>query len=115
MAGLDDYNILQPEHVVRNRLGGMHDLISVQNLISHSFAYMSSQAMSHVTKENLAWRDLRQTRVSGGTRYPNHSRGSRSSNAWSGELMLYVARPRHKELITPGKNPWLDKLSKVSI
>jgi hypothetical protein len=32
MAGLDDYNILQPGHLVRSRLGGMHDLISIQNL-----------------------------------------------------------------------------------
>jgi hypothetical protein len=54
MAGLDDCNILQPEHLVENRLGGLHDSISVQNLISHSFACMSSQAMCHVTKEHLA-------------------------------------------------------------
>jgi hypothetical protein len=39
----------------------MHDSISVQNLKSHNFTCTSSQAMSHVTKEHLAWRDLRQT------------------------------------------------------
>jgi hypothetical protein len=37
----------------------MHDLINVQNLISHGFACTSSQAMSHATKEHLALRDLR--------------------------------------------------------
>jgi hypothetical protein len=42
MAGLDDYIILQPEPLVKNRLGVTHDSISVQNLISHSFAYTSS-------------------------------------------------------------------------
>jgi hypothetical protein len=29
MAGLDDGSILQPEHLVRSRLGGTHDLISI--------------------------------------------------------------------------------------
>jgi hypothetical protein len=70
MARLDDYNILQPRHWVRNKLGGTHDLISVQNLRSHSFACGSSQAIDRTTKEHLAWHNLRQTRVSGGTRYP---------------------------------------------
>jgi hypothetical protein len=70
MAGLDDYNILQPGHLVRNRLGGMHDLISVQNLRSHSFTCGSSLAMCRVTKEHLACLSLRQTHVSGRTRYP---------------------------------------------
>jgi hypothetical protein len=32
MAGLDDYNTLQPGHLVRSKLGGTHDSISVQNL-----------------------------------------------------------------------------------
>jgi hypothetical protein len=32
MAGLHDYNILQPRHLVRSRLRGMHDSVSVQNL-----------------------------------------------------------------------------------
>jgi hypothetical protein len=59
MAGLDDCNILQLRHLVKSRLGGMHDLISVQTLRSHSFACTSSQAMSPVTKEHLAWHDLR--------------------------------------------------------
>jgi hypothetical protein len=70
MAWLDDYNILQLRHLVRNRLGETYDLISVQNLRLHSFACGSSQAMRCVTKEHLARRGLRQTRVSGGTRYP---------------------------------------------
>jgi hypothetical protein len=43
MVGLDDYIILQPRHlVVRSRLGGMHDLISIWNIRSHSFACGSS-------------------------------------------------------------------------
>jgi hypothetical protein len=70
MVGLDDCNIFQPGHLVRNRLGGMHDLINVQNLRSHNFACGSSQAMCRTTKEHLACRSLRQTRVSGWTRYP---------------------------------------------
>jgi hypothetical protein len=64
MVGLDDYNILQPEHLVENRLGGTHDSISVQNLRSHGFACTSSQVMSHMTKEHFAWHDLREPRVS---------------------------------------------------
>jgi hypothetical protein len=93
MAGLDDYNILQTGHLVRNRLGGMHDLISVQNLSLHSFSCTSSQAMSHVTKEHFAQHDLRETRVYGGTRYPCNLDGSRSSNVWLGKLGLYAMRP----------------------
>jgi 5-methylcytosine-specific restriction endonuclease McrA len=54
MAELDDCNILQLRHLVRKRLGGAQDSINVQNLISHGFACMSSQDMSHVTKEHLA-------------------------------------------------------------
>jgi hypothetical protein len=61
MAGLDDCSILQPEHLVEIRLGGTHDSINIHNLRSHSFACMSSQAMSHATKEHLAWRNLRET------------------------------------------------------
>jgi hypothetical protein len=95
MAGLDDCSILQPGHLVRNRLGGTHDWISVQNLSSHGFACTSSHAKSHAMKEHLAQHDLRQTRVSGGTRYPCNSDGSRSSNAWLGELMLYATGPQH--------------------
>jgi hypothetical protein len=70
MAGLDDCNILQPRHLVRNRLGGMHDLISIQNLRLHSFSCGSSQATCRATKEHLACRGLWQTWVSGWTRYP---------------------------------------------
>jgi hypothetical protein len=58
MAGLDYYSILQPKHLVKIRLGGTHDLISVQDLSSHGFACTSSQVMSHATKEHLDWRDL---------------------------------------------------------
>jgi hypothetical protein len=95
IAGLDDCSILQPGHLVRNSLGRMHDSFSVQNLILHSFACTSSQAMSRATKEHLAWCDLRQTRVSGETRYPTNSGGSRFLNVWSRELRLYAAQPWH--------------------
>jgi hypothetical protein len=70
MAGLDDCSILQLRHLVRNRLGGTHDSISVQNLRAHSFTCRNSQAMCHTTKEHLACRDLRKIRVFRGTRYP---------------------------------------------
>jgi hypothetical protein len=60
MARLDDCTILQLGHLVKSRLRGVHDLISIQNLSSQGFACTSSQAMSHVTKEHLAWCDLRQ-------------------------------------------------------
>jgi hypothetical protein len=93
MAKLDDCNILLPGHLVRNRPGGVHDLISVQNLRSHGFACMSSQAMCHVTKEHLAWHDLRESQVSSGTQYPCNSGGSRSLKVWLGEPRLNVARP----------------------
>jgi hypothetical protein len=69
MVGLDDCSILQLRHLVQSRLGGMHDSISIQNLRLHSSACGSGQAMCHVTKEHLACCGLRQTRVSGGTRY----------------------------------------------
>jgi hypothetical protein len=88
MTGLDECSILQPEHLVKNRLEGTHDSINVQNLRSHGFACTSSQAMSHMTKEHLAWRDLRETRVSEGTRYPCNSGRSRSLNIWPGEPRL---------------------------
>jgi hypothetical protein len=93
MAGLVDCSILQPGHLVRNILGGMHDSISVQNLRSHGFTCMSNQAMSHATKEHLAWHDLRQTRVSRGTRYPCSLGRSRSLNVWLRELRLYATQP----------------------
>jgi hypothetical protein len=70
MAGLDDYNILQLGHLVKNRPRGTHELISIQNLRSHSFACRSNKAMCPATEEHLACHGLRQTRVSGGTRYP---------------------------------------------
>jgi hypothetical protein len=82
MAGLDDCIILQPKHLVRSRLVGMHDSINVQNLRSHSFACRSSQTMSRATKEHLAWHDLRQTWVTRGTQYPTTmvDQGLRMSN-----------------------------------
>jgi hypothetical protein len=92
---LDDYNILQPRHLVGSRLGGSHYSISIWNLSSHGFACTSSQAMSLTTKEHLVWHDLRQIQVSGGTKCPCNSDGSRSSKVWSGELRLYATRPRH--------------------
>jgi hypothetical protein len=95
MIGLDDCIILQPRHLVRSRLGGTLDLISVQNLNSHDFACMSSQAISRATKEHLAWCDLGQIRVSGGTQYPCNSGGSRSLNVWSRELRIHATWPRH--------------------
>jgi hypothetical protein len=57
MARLDDCSILQ----LKNRLGGTHDSISIQNLLAYSFAGMSSQAMCHATKEHLALCNMRQT------------------------------------------------------
>jgi hypothetical protein len=66
---LDDCIILQPRHLVWNRLGGTHDLISVKNLRSHNFACRSSHALCHATKEHLACHDLRKIWVSGGTQY----------------------------------------------
>jgi hypothetical protein len=100
MAGLDDCNILHSGHIVRNRLGGMHDSISIQNLISHIFACSSSLAMSRVTKEYSV---------------PNNPGGSRSWNVRSGELRLHAARPWHYELVISVENLWLDKLSKALI
>jgi hypothetical protein len=69
MAGLDDCNILQPGHLVRSKLGVTHDSINIQKLSPYGFACTSSQAISRVTKEQLAWHNLRQTRVFGGTQY----------------------------------------------
>jgi hypothetical protein len=70
MAGLDDCNILQAIHLVKNRLGGTHDSISVQNIRSHNFTCKNSHVVCYTTKEHLACRNLRKIRVSGGTRYP---------------------------------------------
>jgi hypothetical protein len=68
--GLDDCSILQPRHLVRNRLGGTLDSFSIQTLILHSFTCGSSQTMRRTTKEHLARRDIRKTQVFGGTWYP---------------------------------------------
>jgi hypothetical protein len=70
MAGLNDCIILQPGHLVENRLWGMHDSISVQNLISHSFACESSQVVCCATKDLLACHNMRKIWVSGGTKCP---------------------------------------------
>jgi hypothetical protein len=69
MAELDDRNILQPEHLIRNELGGTHDS-------DHSFTHRSSLAMYRMTKEHLACHDLRKNWVSEGTQYPTLSLGS---------------------------------------
>jgi hypothetical protein len=95
MAGLDECSILQPGHLVGSKLRGTHDLINIQNLSLYGFACTSSQAISCATKEHFVQCDLRQTRVSKGTRYPCNSDGSRFLNVWSGELRLYSTRPRH--------------------
>jgi hypothetical protein len=56
-----------------------------------------AQVVSHEPRDqralNLGWSE--RNRVSKRTRYPCNSGGSRSSNAWSGEPSLYVARPWH--------------------
>jgi hypothetical protein len=59
------------------------------------FACMSSQAMSCVTKEDLAWHDLRETQVSRGTLYPYNSGRSISSNVWSSEPRFNATWPWH--------------------
>jgi hypothetical protein len=61
MARLEDCIILQIGHLVENRLGGMPDSISAQNLRSHNFACRNSQTMCHATKEHLACCDLRKS------------------------------------------------------
>jgi hypothetical protein len=71
MVGLDDCSILQPGYLVGNRLEGTHDSISVQNLISHSFACGTNQVICRTTKDHLACRDLRKIWVSGGAWYPS--------------------------------------------
>jgi hypothetical protein len=68
MARLDDYNILQPEQLVENRLGGTHDSINVHNLRLHSFACGSSHVMCRAIKEHLTCGNLRKIRVSRATR-----------------------------------------------
>jgi hypothetical protein len=49
--------------------------------------------MSRTMKKHLAWRDLRQTRVSGGTRYPKtlEDQGLQMSGHASTYLRLYAA------------------------
>jgi hypothetical protein len=68
MVGLDDYNILQPGHLVRSRLGGMHDSFSVQNISISRLCMFECQAMCCTTNGHLARLDLRETRVSRRTR-----------------------------------------------
>jgi hypothetical protein len=69
MAGLDDYSILQPRHLVESRLGGMHDSLSVQNLSISRLRMFKCQAMCRMTNVLLAQLDLRETQVSRRTRY----------------------------------------------
>jgi hypothetical protein len=95
MARLEYCNIIQPEYLVRRRLGGTHDLFSVQNLSISRLHMFKCQAMCRTTNGHLAWLDLRETRVSRRTRYPCNSDGSRSLNVWPGEPMFYAARPWH--------------------
>jgi hypothetical protein len=54
MIGLDDCSILQPEHLVRSRLGETHDSFSVQNLNISWLLMFNYQAMCHVTDRHLA-------------------------------------------------------------
>jgi hypothetical protein len=95
MAGLDNYSILQPWHLVGSRLGGMRDLVSVRNLSISRLRLFKCQAMCRATNGHLAWLDLRETRVSRRTWYSCNSGRSRSSNVWSCEPRLYTAWPWH--------------------
>jgi hypothetical protein len=61
MAGLEDYRILQPGHLVESRLGGMHDSFNVQNLSISRLRMFKSQVMCRATNEHLARLNLRET------------------------------------------------------
>jgi hypothetical protein len=52
MARLDDYSILQPEHLVGSRLVGMHDSFSIQNLSISWLCKFKCQAMCYATNEH---------------------------------------------------------------
>jgi hypothetical protein len=68
MVELDDCNILQPGHLVRSRLGGVHDSFSVQNLIISRLRMFKCQVMCHATGRHLARLDLIETSISRRTR-----------------------------------------------
>jgi hypothetical protein len=70
MAGLDDCNILQLEHLVWSRLGETQDSFNIWNLSILWLCMFKCQAMCHVTDRHLAQLDLRETRVSRRTQYP---------------------------------------------
>jgi hypothetical protein len=93
MAGLHDYNILQPRHLVRSRLGVMHDLFSVQNLSISRLCMFKSKAMCCTMNDHLAPLDLRESRVSRLTQYPCNSGRSRFLNVWLDEPGIYAAQP----------------------
>jgi hypothetical protein len=93
--GLDDCSILQLEHLVRSRLGGVHNSFNIWNLSISWLRMFKCQAMCYATDEHLARLDLRETRVSRRTRYPCNSCGSRYSNVWSGEPRLYATWSWH--------------------
>jgi hypothetical protein len=52
MTGLDDCSILQPRHLVKSRLGGTHDLFSIQNLNISWLCKFKCQVMCRVTNEH---------------------------------------------------------------
>jgi hypothetical protein len=60
-TGLDDYIILEPEHLVGSRLGGMHDSSSIQNLIISRLRMFKCQTMCRATDRYFAQIDLRET------------------------------------------------------
>jgi hypothetical protein len=59
MTELDDCSILQPRHLVRSRLGGMHDSFNVWNINISWIRIFKSHAMCHVPCDqwtlSLAW------------------------------------------------------------
>jgi hypothetical protein len=61
MARLDDWDILQPEHLVGYKLSRAHDLLSVPNLDISWFRMHKCQGICRATNEHLAWLDLRET------------------------------------------------------
>jgi hypothetical protein len=69
MIKLDDYSILQHDHLVRSRLSFecmIHSALKIS--VSHSSACSSVRLMGQVTNEHLVWLDLREN--------PNTSSGS---------------------------------------
>jgi hypothetical protein len=95
MAELDHCNILQLGHLVRSRLSRAHDSVYIQKLSISRLCMLKCEAMCSANDKHLASLDLRETRVSEGTRYPYNLCGSRTSNVWSGEPRFYVMRIWH--------------------